>query len=140
MHAFPVAVLSKGGILMDRKLVAYVFNIPWELKAKNGVVKNILRESSIGFLPDDVLYRKKSPYPKSYHPYYENLLGKRLLSVIEEGESPILELVDCNKVKRFISSVKDYGKPWYGQLMTLPSFYAYLYQIDYWGRKYQIKL
>lgn len=124
----------------DRKLVEYVFNIPWEMKAKNGVVKNILRESSIGFLPDDVLYRKKSPYPKSYHPYYENLLGKRLLSIIEEGESPILELVDCNKVKRFISSVKDYGKPWYGQLMAGPQMLAYLLQIHYWLTEYHIDL
>ena len=60
----------------DRKLVEYVFNIPWEMKAKNGVVKNVLRSSSIGKLPDEILFRKKSPYPKSYHPFYEELLGK----------------------------------------------------------------
>ena len=55
----------------DRKLVEYVFNIPWEMKAKNGVVKNVLRSSSIGKLPDEILFRKKSPYPKSYHPFSE---------------------------------------------------------------------
>lgn len=62
----------------DKKLVSYVFNIPWEMKAKGGLVKNILRQSAVGLLPDEILFRKKSPYPKTYNPYYENLLSARL--------------------------------------------------------------
>ena len=61
----------------DKQLVSYVFNIPWEMKAKGGLVKNILRQSAVGLLPDEILFRKKSPYPKTYNPYYENLLSAR---------------------------------------------------------------
>lgn len=43
----------------DKKLVSYVFNIPWEMKAKGGLVKNILRQSAVGLLPDEILFRKK---------------------------------------------------------------------------------
>ncbi|MCD7825913.1 MAG: asparagine synthase (glutamine-hydrolyzing), partial [Clostridiaceae bacterium] len=102
----------------DRKLVEYIFNVPWEMKAKDGIVKNVLRQSSIGKLPDDILFRRKSPYPKSYHPFYEQLLGAQLKEALEDSSAPILQLVDKEKVLRFIQSVKDYGKPWYGQLMA----------------------
>ncbi len=124
----------------DRKLVEYIFNIPWEMKAKDGVVKNILRQSSKGLLPDDILFRRKSPYPKSYHPFYEELLGKRLLQELEDSNAPILRFVDKEKVLCFIGSVKDYGKPWYGQLMAGPQMLAYLLQINFWLKEYQVDL
>ena len=30
----------------DRKLLQYVFNIPWDMKCRNGLVKNILRQAA----------------------------------------------------------------------------------------------
>lgn len=124
----------------DRKLVEYVFNIPWEMKAKDGIVKNILRNSSIGRLPEEILFRKKSPYPKLYHPYYEELLGKRLLHVLEDSASPLHLFLDKTKIRKFIGSVKDYGKPWYGQLMAGPQMLAYLLQIHYWTSEYEVEI
>lgn len=124
----------------DRDLVEYVFNIPWEMKAKDGVVKNILRQGSRGLLPEEILFRKKSPYPKLYHPFYETLLGKRLLHVLEDSASPLHEFLDKEKVRQFIKSVKDYGKPWYGQLMAGPQMLAYLLQIHYWIREYGVEI
>lgn len=124
----------------DRALVEYIFNVPWEMKAKDGVVKNVLRQSSIGKLPEEILFRRKSPYPKSYNPYYEQMLGKRLAEVLEDSESPLLKFVNKEKALAFIGSVKDYGKPWYGQLMAGPQMLAYLLQIDFWLREYQVEL
>ena len=43
----------------DRALVEYIFNVPWEMKAKDGTVKNVLRQASKGLLPDEILFRKK---------------------------------------------------------------------------------
>lgn len=124
----------------DRALVSYVFNIPWEMKAKDGVVKNVLREASRGLLPDEILFRRKSPYPKTYHPEYEKLLSGRLQDVLSSCNAPILDLVDKKKVLAFLDSSKDYGAPWYGQLMAGPQMTAYLLQINYWLEKYQIEL
>ena len=123
----------------DRALVEYIFNVPWKMKAKDGLVKNILRQSSIGKLPDEILFRKKSPYPKSYHPYYEKMLGSRLQRVLEDSSAPILQLID-RKAECFIKSVKDYGKPWYGQLMAGPQMIAYLLQINSWLKEYHVTL
>lgn len=116
----------------DKQLVSYVFNIPWEMKAKGGLVKNILRQSAVGLLPDEILFRKKSPYPKTYNPYYENLLSARLKEVLSDGSSPLLPLLDHTAVQKFLDNPKDYGQPWYGQLMAGPQMTAYLLQIHYW--------
>ena len=124
----------------DKKLVSYVFNIPWEMKAKGGLVKNILRQSAVGLLPDEILFRKKSPYPKTYNPYYENLLSARLKEVLSDGSSPLLPLLDHTAVQKFLDNPKDYGQPWYGQLMAGPQMTAYLLQIHYWLTEYHVTI
>lgn len=123
----------------DRTLVDYVFNIPWEMKAKGGVVKNILRQASKGLLPDEILFRRKSPYPKTYNPYYENLLAKRLRETLD-SESPLKPFLNLAALQPFLDRPKNYGAPWYGQLMAGPQMIAYLLQIDYFLRKYHVSI
>ena len=124
----------------DRALVEYIFNVPWEMKAKDGTVKNVLRQASKELLPDEILFRKKSPYPKTYHPAYEALLSERLKDVLSSANEPLLQLVDKEKVLLFLDHPKDYGTPWYGQLMAGPQMTAYLLQINYWLKKYQVTI
>jgi asparagine synthase (glutamine-hydrolysing) len=124
----------------DHRIVEYIWNVPWEMKSPNGVVKGLLREAGKGLIPDEILYRKKSPYPKTYHPDYEKLLGNRLLDILTDSNAPIKPLVDEKKIRAFLSSPSDYGKPWYGQLMAGPQLIAYLLQINYWLEKYHIEL
>ena len=123
----------------DRTLVDYVFNIPWEMKAKDGLVKNILRQASKGLLPDEILFRRKSPYPKTYNPYYETLLAGRLRETLAD-HSPLCELLNMKTLNQFLDNPKDYGKPWYGQLMAGPQMIAYLLQIDYFLKKYKVRI
>lgn len=124
----------------DKALVEYIFNAPWEMKAKDGTVKNILRQAARGLLPDEILFRRKSPYPKTYHPDYEALLSARLQDVLSDTDEPLLALIDRHQVSRFLDCPKDYGSPWYGQLMAGPQMIAYLLQINYWLKKYQIEI
>lgn len=124
----------------DKALVDYIFNTPWEMKAKDGIVKNVLRQSARGLLPDDILFRKKSPYPKTYNPYYENLLTTRLRTILDAGDSPLDVLLDRNTLNQFLANPKDYGKPWYGQLMAGPQMIAYLLQIDYFLKNYHVRI
>ena len=123
--------------LADINLVEYVFNVPWSMKAKDGVVKNLLRQAATGYLPDKVLYRRKSPYPKTYNPEYENLLAEMLKEIINDASSPIHFCIDKKKVEKFIENPKDYGKPWYGQLMAGPQMMAYLIQVNHWLTVYR---
>ena len=122
----------------DRRLVQYVWNIPWEMKNKNNVSKNILREAAKTILPEDVLYRKKSPYPKTHNPAYENLVRQKLLDTISDPNAPILSLCDYDKIVSSVTHDFDYGKPFFGQLMAGPQFMGFLLQVNYWLKKYHI--
>lgn len=125
----------------DHRLVEYAWNIPWEMKMLNGREKGLLRKSLEGVLPNDILYRKKSPYPKTYHPYYMKLVKNRLTAIIENNNSPILELVSKQKVKDIIASDgSSFKVPWFGQLMTAPQLIAHLVQINIWLEHYNINI
>lgn len=124
----------------DFALAEYLFSVPYEMKTKDGQVKHLLREYAKGLLPEDVRTRQKSPYPKTYDPGYEQLLTQKLASVIANPNSPICEFIDPQKVSIFCENPKDYGKPWYGQLMAAPQLIAYYLQINYWIEKYKIKI
>lgn len=124
----------------DHRIVEYLYNVPWEIKCLNGEAKGLLRAAGKNDLPDAVLYRRKSPYPKTYDPNYERMLSDELRRVMKEKEAPVNQLIDQKKVEKFLESPKDYGKPWYGQLMAGPQMIAYLLQINYWMEHYQIRL
>ena len=124
----------------DRKLVEYVFNVPWSMKARGGVVKNLLREAAKPYLPHDILYRKKSPYPKTYNPQYEKLIGERLTEIVEDASSPLNFCINKTNVLKLIHDSGDYGKPWYGQLMAGPQLLGYLWQVNSWMRDRNVKV
>lgn len=116
----------------DYRIIEYLWNVPWDLKTRNGIVKNLLRQSSIGLLPDEVLFRKKSPYPKTYDIRYEQLLVSKMQELITNGNAPVMEFLDRKKLDVFLKRPSDYGKPWYGQLMAGPQMIAYMLQMNEW--------
>ena len=126
--------------LADHRIVEYIFNVPWSMKCPDGIVKGLLRHAGEGYLPKEVLWRKKSPYPKTYDPAYENLLGDRLKEVLADPNAPIRPILDTRKVHAFLESPSDYGKPFYGQLMAGPQMLAYMLQVNYWLEKYKIRI
>lgn len=126
--------------LADHRIVEYVWNVPWEMKNHNGIVKGLLRAAGEEYLPHEVLYRKKSPYPKTYNPEYERIIGQMLAEVMADRNSPIYPFVNKKKLESFLKSPSDYGKPWYGQLMAGPQMLAFLLQINYWFKEYNITM
>ncbi len=124
----------------DHRIVEYVYNVPWNYKCHNGVVKGLLRDSAKGLLPDEILYRKKSPYPKTYSPVYEKILAKNVMKILEDKKSAVNDIFERDKIIELINQPKDYGKPWFGQLMGGVQMLAYIVQIDYWTKKFDITL
>ena len=126
--------------LADHRIVEYIFNVPWQMKCPDGIVKGLLRRAGEGLLPKEILWRRKSPYPKTYDPAYEKMLGERLKEVLADPSAPVRTLLDTKKVRTFLNSPSDYGKPWYGQLMAGPQMLAYMLQVNYWLEKYRIQI
>jgi asparagine synthase (glutamine-hydrolysing) len=108
----------------DHRIVEYVFNVPWDMKYREGVEKSLLREACKDLLPEKILFRKKSPYPKTNNPDYEKLLERVFLEIINNPNSPIMPFTDKKKASfTFIQAPTQYGDPWFGQLMAAPSLW-----------------
>lgn len=120
----------------DVRIVNYMWNVPWEYKNHNGITKGLLRDAAKGLLPDALLYRKKSPYPKTYSPYYEHKLSTQLKTILNNSNSPILEFINKNEALKLLDSEYQYDTPWFGQLMKKPQMLAYIIQVNYWLEKY----
>ena len=125
----------------DHHLVEYVWNIPWEMKARGGRRKQVLRDAAESLLPEDVRLRPKSPYPKTHNPLYEQLVRARLAAVLDDPDAPIHGLVDEENLRQgLLADGGDYGRPWFGQLMAGPQMMAYLIQIDAWMRRFGLEI
>lgn len=125
----------------DHRLVEYTWNIPWEMKNLDGMEKGLLRKAMQHLLPEEVLYRKKNPYPKTYHPVYTAGVQKWLRGIMEDKNSILHELFERQKLIELIESGgSSFKVPWYGQLMAGPQLLAYLGQIHTWFELYNIQL
>jgi len=121
----------------DHRLVEYVYNVPWEIKFAGGVEKALLRAAMQGYLPKKILYRKKSPFPKTHNPQYEKQVFNLLQARLESGKSRLTELLKKDVLTQLQAPE---NKTWFGQLMGVPQLMAWLLQMDYWLEKYDIEL
>ena len=125
----------------DPRLVQYAFNLPPKIKFADGREKGLLRKALIGIIPDDIIYRKKSPYPKTHNPIYTNAVCSMMTTILNDKSSPILNIIDKAKVKEIVDTKgSSYKTPWYGQLMTGPQLIAYLVQLNIWLERYNVDL
>ena len=124
----------------DYRIVEYLYTVPWKYKDYNNIEKGLLREAMKDYLPQKVLTRKKSPYPKTYNPKYLQMVSSRLMDTINDSNSPILQFIDKKRILELISQSANRKSVnnWYGQLMTTPQTIAYFLQINYWLKKYKI--
>ena len=121
----------------DYRIVEYVWNIPWEMKAYKNREKGLLRYSFKDLLPEEIVYRKKSPYPKTHNPNYLKLVKKELSKIINCEYSPINKLLNKEYIQEIIETDgKSFSRPWFGQLMTGPQLMAYIIQINMWLERY----
>ena len=122
----------------DYRIAEYLYSGPWMYKDLGGQEKGLLRRAVEDLLPKQVLHRKKSPYPKTHDPRYEELVFLRLKELCSEKEAPLFALVSRDKIRQYLET--DTPWPWYGQLMRRPQVIAWLLQLDFWLRHYSIEL
>ncbi len=117
----------------DHRIFEFVFNVPWDIKFEGGVEKALLRNSMIGHLPDEILWRKKSPYPKTHNPKYLETVLKMLKDRIARGGYLSYALNE-----EALYDLLGKGKTWFGQLMGDAQMVAWLIQLDIWVEKYNV--
>jgi len=122
----------------DYRIAEYLYRVPWEMKDHGGFEKGLLRTAMEGWLPGEVLWRKKSPYPKTHDPRYLELMQRRLDALLADRSAPLWELIRPEEASRLARTERDW--PWYGQLMKTPQTIAWLCQLDHWLRHYGVDI
>ena len=118
----------------DYRIAEYLYGVPWEFKDYQGKEKGLLRTALSDLLPQEVLWRKKSPYPKTFDPRYTELVRMRLQQLLDDIHAPLFHLLNRGDLCRMLGKEEEW--PWYGQLMRGPQTMAYLLQVDFWLRHY----
>lgn len=66
----------------DHRIIEYLFNTPWPLKAFDGKEKSLLRAVGGSFIPDSIKSRQKKGYPGILHVRYTEALQHQVADLI----------------------------------------------------------
>ncbi len=122
----------------DYRIAEYLYNVPWEMKEYKGYEKGLLRAAMQDYLPEKVLWRKKSPYPKTHNPNYLQAVRTMLAAILQDPKAPLFQLVKREAIEQLL--LQPSGVQWYGQLMAYPQTIAYFVQMNAWLQAYDVKI
>jgi asparagine synthase (glutamine-hydrolysing) len=119
----------------DYRLVEYVWNIPWHMKTVDGIEKGVLRRAFAEVLPEDVLYRKKSPYPGAQSPAYIEAIRARAREVVNDPNAAIAPYIDTQAARSLVeNNTADIPG------ITLVPLYERIIHLNEWLEKYEVTL
>ena len=124
----------------DHHIVEYAYNMPWAFKALDGREKGIVRRAFADELPEEVVFRKKSPYPKTFHPVYARLCAEGAMKILADRNSFAGALFDREAVRALVADPDSLPEPWFGQLMRVPQICAYIMQLEHWAKTFKVRL
>lgn len=124
----------------DHRIVEYAYNMPWEMKALDGREKGIVREAMKDILPEDIVFRKKSPYPKTHNPIFMECVRNRVKAIQNDNNSILSDIINWQTVKEISENPDTLKSPWYGQLMGVPQILAYIIQLDTWFKNFNVQI
>lgn len=124
----------------DHRLAEYLFNVPDEIKARDGVVKALLRQASVGLLPSQIIDRPKSAYPASRNSEYVARMREAVLHLLSEPTAPLFDVLDRGKVRRAVESDRLDGLPGPITASTPAIGLSYLLELNQWFVRYGVRL
>ncbi|MET8946991.1 asparagine synthase (glutamine-hydrolyzing) [Streptomyces sp. NPDC004542] len=122
----------------DHRLVEYLWNVPWALKAPGKRPKGLLRDAVRDLLPPQVTDRPKSGYPSTPAVRYTEVLTARAHELLADPNAPVFDLVDRAAVRAALAEGRPLPSP-----RTAPNPVGgldHLVQVDEWLRAYRVSL
>ena len=109
----------------DTKLVEYLWNLPFEYKYNKDTEKYLLRSAFDGVIPDEVLWRKKNPYPKTHHPKFKEEVSKALRKRLENKNSKMYKIFNIDEINKLLDENDENDiLPWYRSAYDKASAYC----------------
>lgn len=122
----------------DYRIAEYLYGVPWDMKDHNGVEKGLLRYAFRDLIPQSILTRKKSPFPKTHDPKYLTIATELLGALLQDSSAPVFQLVRRKALEDLLKQETSW--PWYGQLMRRPQTMMFMTQINYWLEHYSVSI
>ena len=97
--------------------------MPWDFKSLEGREKGIVRRAFADELPKEIVYRKKSPYPKTFHPVY-TACARTMSAVFSRIHSVTASLFDRNAVQKLMQRPESLPNRGSDTLMSTPQIFA----------------
>lgn len=120
----------------DHRLLDYVWNIPWSMRATGGIEKGILRRAVADLLPTEVANRRKSGFPAIQDPSYDQALLDRLKDWMADSSSPLDPLVDRQRLAATLKDDRLAPVGW----RRARALAKNLFEIDAWMRLYRVRI
>lgn len=117
--------------LCDARLTEYFWNIPQEMKRLNNSDRGLLKEAMRGYLPNDILDRKKNPFPHCHDPEYETAIKNMLYETVLDPSSPVRYLLNIKTLESMMKQHQDLSKKYTAR----SRLYGWIIQLDHFMRK-----
>lgn len=88
---------------LDHKFVEFAMSIPADIKTRNGTLKNILKKSIRGVIPDEVIDRKKQGFAAPIPEWFTGDLGLQASHQLKQFCHET-DLLDWNAVEQLLKS------------------------------------
>lgn len=114
----------------DFRLTEYFWNIPLDLKRYKNRDRGLLREAMRGFLPADILERKKNPYPHCHDPEYETNIRNMLQETVLDPCSPVRYLLNLKTLESMMKQCQEFNK----RYASRSRLFGWIIQLDHFMR------
>jgi asparagine synthase (glutamine-hydrolysing) len=122
----------------DHRILEYVWNVPPQWKVMNDEEKILLKRAFEidQILPEEIIKRKKSPYPSVNDPNYTLLLIKKFEEKIMNDDHLIIwNFFDKEKIENYLNQQKSNLKA-----PSVLNFISGIYQFIFWFKEYSIEI
>ena len=118
----------------DHRIVEYVYNVPWSMKYERRHGKAAAPGRLQGPAAAAAAVSKEEPLSQDLLAGIRELCwqsaSEQMLSDPQSAGAPLFG--SRERPSASLQQPKDYGRPWFGQLMAGPQMIAYFLQINYW--------
>ncbi len=125
----------------DYRIVEYVWNVPWSMKATGGV-KGLLKAAMADVMPARILQRKKSAYPLVQNPLYDSCLIEEAQRIVSDPGEPVSELFDTARLRAFIEQIRSQSLPAssFPGGVSAAKMLIHLVELNVWIKDYRVNV
>jgi asparagine synthase (glutamine-hydrolysing) len=120
---------------LDHRFVEEVWDLDYNLKCAQGIEKDLLRKAFTGWLPPEIIHRRKSGFAVVKNPAYTGeVVGYLGELLARRSEEPLFQIVDPDRLSAVLA-----GTGWADGTFSAPPILPRLVMLDLWMKEYSVR-